>query len=189
MQRIVKSAFQRLLRHGDSVGGNGDVAYNALPFLLQDPVIDPVLLIGSVNLGGAVKLVNINIIGFEHFKALLQPLLHQLRCGGSRLGGDDDVFSDIAQCPAELVLAVGVGIGGIVEIDSCLISGAENSGGLLLRNPLNGQRAEGRAADGKTGSTETGVLHGKPPFDPYGNDGELFWVILRERDNTFLPEQ
>ena len=163
LQGIVETAFQGFLRDADAVGGDRNMADGTLLFLLEQPIVDAVLLAGAVDPGGAVQLVDIDVIGAEHFKALLQVLLHDLRGGGGGFGGDDDIPADIAQGLTELKFAIGIGVGGIVEIDTGLIRGAEDGGGFALRDALDGQGAERGAADGKAGAAKTGIFHGGPP--------------------------
>ena len=159
LQRIVKAAFQRLLRYRDPVGGESNVPDRPGLFLPEQPVINAILLAGTVHLGGAVQLVDIDIVGFQHPQALLQAALHRLDITGRGLGGDHNILAHIAQGLPQLILTVGVGVGGIVKVHAGLVGGPQDGGGFRLRDALDGQRAKGGAADGKAGAAQTGILH------------------------------
>ena len=65
-----------------------------------------------------------------------------IRRGGAGLGGDEEVSAHIGQRHADLFLAVGIGVGGVEEVDAAVIGAAEQARGLLLGKALHGQRTE-----------------------------------------------
>ena len=89
-----------------------------------------------------MELVNINIIRIQHFQAGFQILAHICPVLGAAFGGNHQLVAEALKGIAQLFLAVGVGPGGIEIIHASLKGTAQQGGGFLLTDTLNGQSPE-----------------------------------------------
>ena len=75
------------------------------------------------------------------------------------LGGDHDLIAHVTEREADLLLAVGIGVGGVKITDAAVLSRAEELHGLLLRAALHRQTAHGGLRHDETGFSERQSLH------------------------------
>ena len=146
--------------HKKPVVGDADVPHHPLALHLHQ------VLVGGVLLGGAegrvVELENVNVIGLHPPQAQLQVALHHVRVAGGGVGafgGDDNLFPHIGEGIANLLLAVGVGIGGIKKVHPRLVGGAQQPSRLVKGNPLDGQRPKGGLRHHQPGAPQAHLFH------------------------------
>ena len=147
--------------HREAVVGDGDVADLALLFSLQSGVIQAVLSVGLGTEGGVVELIDVDVVSLEHAQALLQIFPHAFGGGGTGFGGDVDLVPHAGKGSAHLLLAVGVGTGGVKVVHSSVIGAMEQRNGILLGNALNGQAAKGLLLRFDSGFSQCNKSHGK----------------------------
>ena len=68
-------------------------------------------------------------------------------------------MTHIAECETDLLLAVGIGIGGIKEADSALIRGAEQLYGIVFVTALKRKTAQGRLRGHQTAFSKNNGFH------------------------------
>ena len=139
--------------HGQPVVGDADVADFPLGLGFQGGVVKTVLPAGPGDEGGVVELIEVDKIGAQLPQAGFQ-VLPQLSAGlGVGLGGDDHLVPDAGEGEAHLLLAVGVGPGGVEVVDPAVHRFAQQAGRFLLGDALNGQASKAVFLDLDTGGT------------------------------------
>ena len=139
LQRLVQTALDGFLRHGQAVVGDADVPDQTLGLRFQRGIVQAGGVSGPGAEGRVVELVDVNVVGAQVFQGGMQ-ILPEILCGfRRRLGGDVDIAADAVERLAQLDLAVGVGAGGIKEADARLVSLAGQMDGVLLGDALDGQ--------------------------------------------------
>ena len=145
-----------------AVVGQADMANHALTLeVLHLPVKGRIL---QRQHGGIVELVNIHIIGFEHGQAGFHIAFHALGGSGGCLGGDDNLIPNAFKGDAQLVFAVAVAAGGVVEGDSGFMGCTDQLYRIINSTPLQRQTAKGSAGDGETGFSKGCCTHSAPLF-------------------------
>ena len=82
------------------------------------------------------------------------------------LGGDHDVVADVVEGLTDLLLAVGIHVGGIEIVDAALIGPAQQLPGGFVTDALHRQRAEGGLGNVELRPTQADFwdIHGSSPF-------------------------
>ena len=89
-----------------------------------------------------MELVDVDMIGAQVFQTDLQVLPQLRPRPGVGLGGDDHLVPDPLEGIAHLLLAVGVRAGSVEVVHPAVHRLAQQTGGLLFRDPLDRQTAK-----------------------------------------------
>ena len=106
-----------------------------------------------------MELVKVDVVGAQVGKRSVQVFPEVLSVLRRRLGGDVHLRADAVKGFAQLHLAVGVGAGGVEKADACLVGLAGQIDGVLLRDALDGQRAEAVFVHRDAGAAKGDHIH------------------------------
>ena len=139
--------------------GDADKADFPLLFGLLHGLVQAGAVPGLGAEGRVVELVDVHIVGPQQPQAGLQVLPEALHRGGRRLGGDEDLVPHIVEGQAHLLLAVGVGAGGVEKGDAPLVGLAQQHAGVLRGDPLDGQSPKGVFVGDDPGAPQCHLYH------------------------------
>ena len=128
--------------HKKPVVGDADVADLALGLGLQHGLVEPCAVAGPGAEVRVVELIEVHVLRPQEAQGGLQVLPERLDGEPGGLGGDEELVPHPGKGRAQLLLAVGVGPGGVKEPDAALAGPAEEPDRLLPAGPLDGERAE-----------------------------------------------
>ena len=111
-----------------------------------------------------MELVDVDVVGTQHVKTGFQVLPHSLGGLSGGLGSDYHLVPDAGEGVAQLLLAVGVGSGGVEVVHAPVHRFLEEIGGLLLCHPLDGQTAKAVFLNGDSGGAQLDFCHEGSPF-------------------------
>ena len=83
---------------------------------------------------------------------------------GRALGGEDHIFTHVVERQADLLLAVGVGVGRVEIVDAALIGRADQRRAFFQTPALYGQAAHGGLGDHQSGLSQSDLFHTLSPF-------------------------
>ncbi len=111
-----------------------------------------------------MNLDQVNIVGLHHAQTVLH--MPENAVFGIRPGfcGQDNVAAYIVQRKTDLLLAVGIGVGGIKKANAALVCGAQETDGIVLVAALNRQTAHGGLGGDQTAFPQSNLLHDSTPF-------------------------
>ena len=160
--------------------GDADVADLALCLGLQSRLVQACAVTGLGAEGGVVELVDVDVVGLQHLQTVVQMLPEGLRIFGAGLGSDVDVVPHVVEGQADLLLTVGVHIGGVEEGKARLIGPAQEPSGVFLADTLDGQGAEGILGGDDPGTAQGNGFHRSSRLSSSG----LSYFITRQADLT-----
>ena len=153
LHRLIQAGLCRLQGHVPAVGGDADMADLSLCFRLQHAVIEPGIIAGTIAPFRLVQLIEVQAVRLEISQGGLQVLPELFRGSCVRLRGDEYLVPHAGKGRAQLLLAVRIISGGIVETHAALISPVKNLHRPFLIHPLQGENAEGILNRADTGTS------------------------------------
>ena len=164
LERGIEAGFNGLVSNGQTVVADADVADLALTLGLHSRIVKAVRSAGLGAEGGIVELIDIDVIGVQHFETGLQVLPHLLGVGSGGLGGDDHLAAHSREGSPYLCLAVGVGPGGVIKRHAAVKGTVQQPHGLFLTDALNGETAKAIFFNDNAGGTQRDVCHNPSSF-------------------------
>ena len=149
----IQPGINGLPGHRQAVVGDADVADLALGLGLQSGIVEAVLPAGAGDKGGIVELIDVDIVCIQVSQAGLQVLPQLPARLGVGLGGNYHLVPYAREGIAQLLLAVGVGPGGVKVVYAPVHRLAQEPGGLLFGDALDGQTAKAVFLDLNAGGT------------------------------------
>lgn len=154
LQRFKQSRFNALLRHGDPVRCDADVVDPATRLRLERAGIGAVGVVRIRHLRHLMELEEVDVIRLHHLQAVFNVREHACARAVRALGREHNLIAHVAERKADLLLAVGIGVGSVKIADAAVEGCAEELHGVLLRAALHGQAAHGGLCDDKAGFSE-----------------------------------
>ena len=171
---VVQAGLHGLPGHRQTVVGQADEPDLPLGPGLQHGLVQPGAVPRPGADGGVVELEQVHIVRVQVFQAGVEVVPEALHGLGRRFGGQDELVPPAGQGIADLFLAVGVGPGGVEEVDAVVQGLLEQAGGLVPRDPLYGQGSEAVFVDGEPGAAQGNLCHGKSPLSIWSGDCILY---------------
>ena len=138
----------------------------SLGFRFQHGLVHARTVSRTIALGQVVELIDIDIVRLQKLQRGLQILPETLGGLSVGLGGDVHFLSlqpAVAEGSAQLLLAVRISSGGIEIAHAAFIGPPQELYCFLLRDALNGQRAESILRDHDPGGSQGDAFHVLPP--------------------------
>ena len=159
LQRLEEAGGDALLRHGDAVRRDADVVDPAARLGLERAGIGAVGVVRVRHLRHLMELEEVDVIGLHHLEAVFNVREDASLVARGALGGDHDLVAHVAERKADLLLAVGIGVGGVKIADAAVEGGSEELHRVLHRAALHRQAAHGGLRHDETGFPERQSFH------------------------------
>ena len=106
-----------------------------------------------------MELEQVDVVRPQAAETLLNVGQNGLFVLSGALGGDHHVLADTLKGLAQLLLAVGVGVGGVEVVDAAVHRPADQLHGVGLGNALDGQSAKGGLGDVQFRAAQSDFFH------------------------------
>ena len=151
LEGFIKAAVDGLLRHGEAVVGDADMADFALLAGLEHGFVKAGAVAGQGTEGGVVELVEVDVVGAQQTETGFEVAPETVDSGGPGLGADDYVVTTVGKGCAEFFLTVGVEPGGVEVVEAVVEGFAEE-----VRAVGNGDALDGKGTEAVLGDNEAG---------------------------------